>query len=194
MTMHIKAYITTELFDRDGKLLWRRRRRSRSFVKAFLALLLTQMNSEVNTEGVADTGGTERTIVDNVLSFRAIAGAGTTDVGIVVGTGQTAVNASDYALGTLIAHGITAGKLSYSAQFHGSLSVADPNVSFTEYRDLTNSSPGTITVWEEALYVAGYDSGGATRYFCAIRDVESSGIAVAVGQNLRVTYTIQTST
>lgn len=191
--MNIKAYITTELFDKDGKLLWKRRRISKSFLQAFMVILRVQARYSNETNNYKDTDGTDRLI--GVLSrFIMTAAAGIVITGIVVGTGTNAVAVTNYALQTLIAHGVTSGKLSYSAQSFSSLTISDPNASFTLWRDMTNSSGGSITVNEEGIYIEGYDTASAVRYFCIIRDKEAAGIAVADGQNLRVTYTIQTST
>lgn len=188
----IKTYITTEVFDRDGKLRYKRKRRSKSFVKAFLAILLAQMNYDTTITGITDVGGTDRDIVDHAASFRDKAGATGYQMGVVVGTGTTAVTASDYKLETQIVEGTGTGQLSHQADTPSSLSVSDPNVSFTIHRDFLNQSGATITVNEEGLYLYGYDA--AVRIMCVIRDVETTGVAVADGENLRVTYTLQTST
>lgn len=192
--MNIKGYITVEVFGRDGKRRYWNRRRSRSFVEAFLSLLIAQCNPDDDVAGVTDTGGTNRTLAEAKESFDCSAPAGDATNGIVVGTGDTAVDVTDYAIETLIAHGVGAGQLSYSAVTYSALVISDPNVSFTLQRDFTNSSGGTITVKEEAIYCLTKDSGAAPRLFCIVRDVETTGVGVDDGENLRVTYTIQTST
>lgn len=192
--MKIKAYITTEVFDRNGKRVYYRRRRSRSFVKAFMALLLAQFSGGGTQTTLLNTSGASKTVLQNAINFGVYGGAGVTTYGTRVGTVNTPVNAADYALATAVAHGVGSGQLSHSATTLSSLSTADPNNSFTIQRDFTNSSGGTITVWEEGLYVYGRTTVPSDDFFCAVRDVESSGVSVADGQNLRVTYTLQTST
>lgn len=191
--MNIDAYITTELFSKDGKLLWKKKRRSESFVEAFLSILLVQFNPSVDVDNVTDTGGTERTVIENAASFNVEAGANNSGYGVVVGTGDNAVIATNYALETQVAHGITSGTLSHSAVTFGSLTVASPSVSVTILRDFTNLSGGTITIKEEGLYVYAKSDEPSTRNFCIIRDIETTGVEVADGENLRVTYTIETN-
>lgn len=192
--MSLKVYITTELFDRDSKLVWRKRRRSKSFVQGFIGILYPQFRQTANTVNYKDTGGTDRLIKAYAINLRCNADAGDTTLGVVVGTGTAAVVVTDYSLATQIAHGVSSGQLSHSASTFGAVSISNPNALFTLQRDFTNSSGGSITVNEEGIYAGAVDTGTVGRCFCIIRDKEATGIAVADGQNLRVTYTIQTST
>lgn len=192
--MKVKVSLTTELFDRDGKLLWRRKRRSKSFVKAFLAILLQQMSSGILMVTTEDVTGTTYTIIIHAINFFCRLGAADSSYGLVVGSGTTPVTATDFKLATQIVHGAANGQLSHSAVLASALTIAHPNVSFTIWRDFTNNTLATITVKEEGLYCRGQEGGGTAKTFCAIRDVESSPISVPAGYNLRMTYTIQTST
>lgn len=195
--MKVDVFITTEIFNRDGKLRYKRKRKSKSFVKAFLAILLTQMQPGVDVTNIIDYAGGSCDIEDNVLSFKCDAVVNTGIFGVLAGTGTTAVTASDYRLESYITEGTGAGQFSYSAMFFTALSVSDPNVSFTLYRDFTNSSGATITVNEEGIVVYAHaDKDGVvkTYSFCIIRDVETTGVEVEDGECLRVTYTIKTST
>lgn len=192
--MNVKAYIITEVFDKNGKRIYYKRRRSRSFVQGFIAGLWGQFFTAATTGTFNDTGGVARKARYGNSTLAVVAASGDATLGIVVGTGSTAVAVTDYILETLIAHGVGSGQLSYSAVSQTQPSISDPNASFTFQRDMTNSSGAAITVWEEGVYAIVTDDAGATRKFCIIRDVESSGISVADGENLRVTYTIQTST
>lgn len=188
----MKAYVTLELFNRQGKRVSRKRFGSRSFVEAFLSLLKAQIDPGTNVASVTDTGGTDRTLVDATTNFSCLALSH--DRGIVVGSGSTAVAVTDYKLATLIADGTSTDELSYGVQSVSAMTISDPNASFTIQRDFTNSSGAEITVNEVGIYAVGnYASPGAT-YFCIIRDLISGGQAVPDGQTLRVTYTIQTST
>lgn len=191
--MKIKAYITTELFGRDGKLKQRRRQRSKSFVEAFLSIILEQMNPAGAVANLTDTGGTERTLVNHAENLRSDAAITVDTKGIVVGKGTTAIAVTDYALADKIADGSGSGQLLYQAQTFSERSVSDPNVSFTIQRDFLNSSGATITVYEIGLESYGRDA-TAYRAFLTIRDLITGGQAVADGENLRVTYTLQSST
>lgn len=192
--MEIKAYITTEVFDRNSKLKFRRRRRSKSFVEAFLAILLAQAHPGTNQTGILDINDASQDLVDYAINFNMECTASYNHIGVVVGTGTTAVAVSDNKLETQIAEGTGSGQLTHSAVSFGALSVADPNISFTLRRDFLNLSGATITVAEEGIYAQCRESGGSQPSFCIIRDVESTGVEVADAENLRVTYTIQTST
>lgn len=191
--MECKIYITTEVFDKDGKLRCKRKRRSKSFVKAFLGILLAQVNPDTSSPGIPSTDGTDRNIDDHAINFDASGDIGGSP-GILVGKGTTAVTANDYHIEDVIVHGTGSGQLSFSVNFFSALAVSDPNVSFTIHRDFTNSSGATITVNEEGIYIYGYTDAAETKSFLAIRDVEATGVDIGDGQCLRVTYTIKTST
>lgn len=192
--MRIDGFITTEVFDRDGKLRYRRRRRSKSFVQGFLAVLHVHMKGSAATVNFKDTGGTDRLIGGGTWNFYAKGPVNDDTVGVVVGTGTNIVDATDYALQTQVAHGSGSGQLAHRAGSISAVAVADPNVSFTLTRDFLNESGATITIKEEGIYSRVNDSEANLRYFCIVRDKETTGVAVADGENLRVTYTIQTST
>lgn len=187
----MKVYVTLELFDRGGKRVSKRRFRSRSYVEAWLSIIKAQMDPGTNVASVTDTGGTDRTLIDYAINL-SIAAVGNTR-GVVVGTGSTAVVVTDYSLETIIADGISTGQLSHGTQSVSSMTVSDPNASFTVQRDFTNSSGASITVNECGIYGDCRESLGTTKQFLFIRDIVSGGQAVPDGQTLRVTYTIQTA-
>jgi hypothetical protein len=60
--------------------------------------------------------------------------------GIVVGTGNAAEDNSDYKLGTKIAHGLTAGKLSYGPVSHVAPVVNGANVDYVMTRSYYNEA------------------------------------------------------
>lgn len=82
-------------------------------------------------------------------------GAGVTDMGIIVGSGDTAVSADDYSLAQLISSGSGSGELSYLAQSSTSaiakLSVLEGKAYATYVRDFTNNSAAAVTVREAGL-------------------------------------------
>lgn len=116
------------------------------------------------------------------------------DLGIVIGTDNTPVTPSDYALGTIINHGDGAGEMEYGGCEFTAMVIADPNAQFTMRRYFTNNSGGGITVEEVGIYAAGTqyvtNDWGHAWPFCAARDL-TGGVAVADTEILRVTYVPQ---
>lgn len=84
-----------------------------------------------------------------------VGGAGVTDMGIIVGSGDTIVSADDYSLAQLISSGSGSGELSYLAQSSTSaiakLSVLEGKAYATYVRDFTNNSAAVVTVREAGL-------------------------------------------
>lgn len=141
-------------------------------------------------ETIKDTGGTDRSTSSHANDFRANAVAAVTDFGIVVGTGDTAVTISDYALEALIAEGSGAGQLNYQATaFAGNVQDGDTWY-FTVQRVMNNNSGGAITVKEWGLYGK---MGPTPYYVCLIRKVLDTPVEVADLAALTATFRIQVS-
>ena len=199
MPGELGAILEWEVKDENGSLMVDPRtgrlnhgkRKSESFVRQFLELMLVTFshNGVDNTYPIRDTGNTVRGIYIRYYEgniFSCDAGIGVVAAGIVAGTGSTAPTINDYKLETPIAHGVGGGQLSYAAMAFG-LPTADAATShYTLTRNISNNSPGAITVNELGLYVEAYD--GSTRYFMIIRDVIGGGIAIPVGQTLTANY------
>lgn len=133
---------------------------------------------------VLDTGNVSRTLEtpsnDNGQNWmRSTAAAGDATVGIVVGTGSSAVDRDDIAVSganeaTKIAHGSGAGQLDYKA-----VAYPDSNVALAItggyrsriQRQFENLSGGAITINEVALYVSNDLDGAGTAIFCVLRDL-----------------------
>ena len=183
--MEIKAHVLIEVRDtKTGRLVRRRRFRSRSYVKAFLYLLYGHQRSSGGT--IKDTGGTDRSISLTGYSFDLTAPANDDTYGVVIGTDDTAVDIDDYALAAQIAHGTGSGEME-----HGIVEFTAPTKIGTSYqyvfrRSFANNSGASITVKECGLYMW-----ATTLYycFCQVRDVISAGVAVANGQSILVQYT-----
>lgn len=178
--------------DKDGKVTDHRVMRSKSFVRQFLELLWVQAYPipEVAPYSITDTGNVPRAICESGLTFACNAALGVVTNGIIVGTGIIAPTIDNYAIGTLIAHGVAAGQLQYSAVIFGAPASDATTSQFTITRNFANGSGGAITVNEIGLYVKGYLY-NVTYYFMAIRDVIAGGIAVPNGQTLTVNYRLQ---
>jgi len=105
--------------------------------------------------------------------------------GIMIGTNNTAVVATDYKMGTLIANGIGAGQMQYLITTCNAVVNASPRSNLRVDRVFTNGSPGAITVKELGMYVLI----SAAKTICICRDVIAD-TAVAAGSSLFVKYTI----
>ena len=184
--MGIELWGELVLKDLDGKVLYRKREKSRSFVRAWLHLLYAHMTSF--TLSTPDIGGVNRTIREDDISFQ-MNGNGGTSYGIMFGTGDTAVDVEDYALEALIATGGGAGQFQYCLTEVAERVVAGADCSFTITRRAFNLSGGDITVAEWGLYARMYD--GSNRYVCAVRDVPGAPLLVPTGTVLTGVYTLK---
>lgn len=183
---------------KTGKVTEHVIKRSESYVQQFLQWLWCAFvgNGTSSSIQIRDTGNTLRNIYQNDFNNMANnaeifgdvnAGAGTTSYGIVVGTGAVAPTIADYALGTLIAHGVGAGQLQYSVHSFGAPAADATTSQLTITRNFANGSGGAITVNEIGLYCQVNDTGNTIRYIMLIRDV-TGGVAVPNGQTLTVNY------
>jgi hypothetical protein len=115
-------------------------------------------------------------------------------LGVVIGTGVTAVTPTDTALVTRITQGRGVGQMEYGGSEIVNLALSNPNGSFDLRRYFTNQSGNPITVNECGIYAAGCHPSstlGASSAFCIARDLVSPGVAVANTEILRVIYTLQ---
>lgn len=187
----MKGYYVIEVRDRNGKLRRRFRRKSHSYVQQWNELICVQVGYKLNLS-IKDTGGTDRDVDKNLTTLQSNAPAANADYGIVVGTGNTAVTISDYALETICAEGTGTNQLNYQACTIADASVSGSECSFTVTRSAINNSGITITVKEIGLYCLGHD-GIAGRYFLGLRDVLASTVDVPDGGAITVVYTIKVS-
>jgi hypothetical protein len=153
--MSIKAYVYATIQDKEGKKIYRVRKRAKSFVKAFIGILARSMLGSTSsvTVPVIDTGGTARSTVYPQMHTQA--GVGDTSYGIVVGSVATAVTIDDYKLGGLIPHGTVTGQLQYGGMsIVGTFIVSGNKASIKIGRTLTNPSSTDAVVFQEVgLYV-----------------------------------------
>ncbi|GAI45370.1 unnamed protein product [marine sediment metagenome] len=183
------AVLELTVKDKNGKVTDHRVMRSKSFLRQFLELLWIQAFQipEVAPYSVRDVNNLLVDICESGFTFAADGDAGVVTHGIIVGTGTTAPTIDNYAIETLIAHGVGAGQLQYSAVAFGAPASDATTSQFTVTRDFANASGGAITVNEIGLYVKGYKF-DVTYYFMTIRDVIAGGISVPDGQTLTVNY------
>lgn len=112
------------------------------------------------------------------------------DIGLVIGTGNTAPTPADYALETQIVDGNGAGEMEHGTQTANlGVNISGSESSFNLRREFVNNSGGSITINEVALY-GEYVATGGMWY----RDVISGGDTVPDGSTYRVdlTFTITT--
>ena len=178
----IKLRYHFEIRDtKTGKLIKKTRKRlCRSFLINFMKSLELFMGHIYDQDSyivyMVDTGGTERSIFGSQSYgdrfFVACALSGDSQVGIVVGTGATAVTTSDNALDTQIAHGGGSGQLNYGASSCNGAVDSGVGCTMTFTRDFGNASGDTITIREIGIVVR--HSG----YYCLIsRDIVTQAVA-----------------
>ena len=183
-----KLYLTTKVTDRNGRVVHKKTRASKSFVLQFLQLLETQLYGTVVS--IDNTAGVAKNINPNAIGLRCNPAVTVSTYGIQVGTGATATASADYVMETLIAHGVGAGELQYGAHSKVTAQIVGANVDFQLSRTFVNGSGGGINVTEFGLTMVGQSVGN--EYFLCIHDVIGA-VAVANGQTLTVTYTLRTT-
>jgi hypothetical protein len=182
---------TLQDYDSAGKLTYSITRPSHSYVVGFLIPIYANM-AQSNGMTYKDITNTSRTTSFGYSIFLVNAAAGAVNQGIVTGTGTAAITQTDYALTTPIANGSGAGQLLYSAESYTNPAVVGAINSFTTSRTVANSSGGTITINEIALYILGQGTGTAY-YVCGIHDLVAGGQAIVNTHNLVITYTLSTT-
>ena len=210
----IKTLITFERRTQNGELIERREQESRSWLKhlwdlAYLPFSYQQLLLINDIGGVARTLGFPGSSLNPHcnLQINGPSGGGTVigivgqtavystplaseNMGIVVGTSNAAVVATQDALTTKVAHGEGAGTLLYGGTEVYGLTFANPNGSFKIRRYFTNVLGGNVTIQEVGIYSPGYKNNAEVNLFCIARDV-CGAIVVANTEILEVTYTVQ---
>lgn len=184
----IKTYYQLIVRDKKGKVIRKTRKKlSRSWVIQFLEILDCHLTA--TTRAITDDTNTEVSYTGS-KAMNAEAAAGDVTKGIVVGTGTTPEDDTDYALETKVAHGAGAGQLNYGAQSHTDAAIVGVNVDFIFTRTFTNASGGSIAVTEIGILV--HASTTTTYHWLIIHDVFAA-VDVGNGQTLTVEYTIRTT-
>ena len=132
---NIDAHLTVMVTDKNGKVVYRRRYRSRSFVVGFLNALN--------------------------YDFQNKAPAGSPN--IVVGSGTTKPSINDTGLTSQIGNGTGAGQLEYGSDSLVTpiINLNTNSASFTWSKSFTNGSGGNVTVAEVGAYI----NVGSNKYF-----------------------------
>ena len=185
----LELHYILETKDKEGKVIRRKKGKSKSWTQQFCQLLEAQMG-QMEAVNARDTGNILRTLRPYSSNFVMTAGTGVIDYGIRAGIGITAEAITDYVLVTPIAHGTGAGQLSHAAVTFTTIANDATSAWFTVSRNFTNNSGATITVNEIGMICYGLDSGGYTRYLLIARDVITAQ-GVLNNQTLTVTYKIK---
>jgi hypothetical protein len=181
----LDVFVELELRDKEGKLLKKRRFKSKTWVRNFIAILNRQMGGDANIQQT-DGSWTDRS--------RISANPGQNDdrYGIQVGTGSNPWAYDQYKLQSQIYHGTDAGKMMYGACSVSSLVSITNGLKYVVSRVFTNGTSDTITVREIGL-VVGYPDYPEYSVKLAARDVLSPAVDVPAGSSLTVRYVIQWS-
>ena len=182
----MKYKLSYEVVVRDpkGKVTFREKGKSRSFLKAWNQGLYTQLTQQ--GVSITDTGGFARTIDDNAINFTM---KGTASYGLVLGTDDTPVAIDDYKLGAEIANGYIADTMFREASDNTPAVVVGNNCSFKTNRTFVNWSGGSITVKEMGIICVFYS--GGNKYFQVTRDVFVTPLVVVYGGGVVAEYTME---
>lgn len=191
------AVLTVTVRRADGSIREQWSKKSESFTRQFIDLLIVQMGG-VDTRSGIEVRDITNTLVaigmsPQTLDSNALVNDDT--FSIVLGTGNTAPTITDYAIETKIAHGAGAGQLQHSLTAFGLPTSNATQSHFTITRDFSNASGGDITVNEIGLYQRGrevgvvmHDSSRAMHIFLTIRDTIAGGIVIGNGETLTINY------
>ena len=153
--------------DKNGKVVYRRRYKSRSFVEGFLNALQSTLSNSCSM-------GT---------------------INLVVGSGTTPPKITDTGLTNQIGNGTGPGQLQYGSD-SGTTPIINTNTntaSFSWSKTFNNGSGGNVTVSEVGAYASVITSSTTATYFI-LHDLLPSSITLAPNQVLTVVYTITIST
>ena len=189
MKSSIGIFYQITVTDKKGKVVRKTRlRRSRSFVLQFLQFLSVAMKGA--SVSIKDITSAMKTVTPHSDDLEVHASIGDVALGIVLGTGTTPADDTDYVLETLIAHGSAATQINYAGMSYIEAQVVGANVDFQASRTFQNLSGSTINVTEAGIYANGYATGDFS--FLIVHDIFSA-VAVANGQTITVTYTLRTT-
>ena len=204
----LKLYLSYWHKDAKGKTIKYRRYRSDSFVGNFYKHIYNQLFKSSLYQSVSISVRRTNAYIDNSIinvngesaNFylgtvgELSASAGDDTLGIVVGSGSTAVTLNDYNLVSKIPHGTTAGRLAYGASTVQNMDVSDPTLwTFKITRTFTNSSGAPIDIREIGLIGTYLRISGTlltTDKVMIARDALSSSITVQPNDQVLVQYKI----
>mgnify|MGYP001050160178 CR=1 FL=1 len=194
--LNLSLSYTIEIRDKDGKVIRKVTKESRSILKNFASMLRALMWGDCVSKCVTlkDIYGTNRDYPDlngtSDFMFFVRSTANINFFGIVVGTGDTSVTRDDYKLVTYIEGGTGTGKLSMDNTLVEAVNGTPPESRWNVTRIFINQSGGTIIVKE--IGIAGehrHASDGQYRYYQMVRDVLAVPQTLLYMQQMTITYT-----
>jgi len=217
------CYLDVEVLNKNGEITAKYSDRSKSWVRNFYNIVTCQqlgISAGINGTTYGEGKLSIKSILGNVRTdtipcaggeFSAsyvLAGgnqyvnsahrgaASNTNIGIVVGTGDTAESFDDYSLTNIIANGVSTGQMQYQemSALNGVWDGDNNKFIQTVERYFINNSGGSITVKESGIYSCIFYKGMSSPvkdHFMLARDVLSTPVAVAHESQIKVTYTIQ---
>ena len=193
----IQLLIRTLVKDANGKVLSDSGQKpSKSFVIQFLEMLHLLFDGPYGEHDRTQVDGSEDEMYEHdrpaTYYWQANAAVNTSVYGIVVGTGDTASTNIDYALETQLTEGVGGGQITHGQSVVEAPAVVGANVDMEMYRAFTNNTGSSITVKEAGLYTRHRDM-AQPFYFCNIRDVLGTPVAVPDKCSLTVFYTLRTT-
>jgi len=187
----------------DGSIRLQGIQKGHSFVKQYIQLWYVKAAGRLpnypskqgaNRYPIVDTYGVTKYAYDDDTGYWGTfaAGVGVDTIGIVIGTGDTTVAITQYALTSKISHGTGVGALQYSVQSYGAPSATSTMANFVVSRDFTNGSAAPVVIKEAGIYAYCYWPGF---YIMIIRDLVNSPawITLAVAETMALHYKFQTT-
>lgn len=203
-----KIYYQISKYNKNHSLICKtRKKKAHSFLHHFSQMLSYMMGGDYPTVHIAPNGDSFG--VNNLArNFSASdIGCGThaannrkysreSLAGIIIGTGDIALDINNYDLSTRIIHGITTGTLEYfnCGVRAFSISSGTNTGSFELFRFFRNSSDSSITIKEIGVFQEACVYTGAPYDYeslLTIRDLVSPGFQIDSGEYMKVTYTFQ---
>jgi len=205
-------FIDALVLDENGKPIEQYTSKSNSYVRNaynFLAqnMLPAAVNAGTNTFGAGglrmkSTSGLNEGPAGQILGpfngnlssalLSAFQGDASANYGIIIGTSDAAESFEDHNLQAKIAHGTSAGQMTYMAGNVPSVAYNSGTKKWTSImsRVFANNSGSEIIVKEVGMVMAGrFDA--YSYLFLLSRDLLASPVAVQYGQTLTITYTTE---
>lgn len=181
MPSKIKIELRAELRDPQGEKLIKRFPwvKAQSLLKQFIQALALHTSQAAQT--IKQTSGVEVSVTPDGKSFNCAAAAADTILGIVIGTGTTAVTMTDYKLQTQVTANIAHAIVTFA--------VENPDASTWRVaiaRVFTNNTGASLGIREVALYIMI----GLNKYFCADHTLYSVDVPNGVGVTLTYRITV----
>jgi len=172
----IKSYLEYEIRDKHGRLIEKKKLKSRTWTKNFMELMRVLFGE--STSELVDTSGNPHGVSPSDLgSITAKAPEGNDSYGVLVGSSNTAPDKTSYALNSKISHGDGSGQLHYMETSVSVVSLGDGEMDVYVSRDFKNNSGADINIGEVGLAVK-LTLGGADNYFLIYHSALSSLVTV----------------